>query len=55
MIVDLVGCARCEGDGHKALEFKSFTIPVEDYWTHWAMCPTVDEPILYVSLKIAPR
>lgn len=45
---DLVGCARCDGDGHPNLTFKKFKLPAgeNDEWTHWATCPTTGEPIL---------
>ena len=52
----IIGCARCHGDGHEDLVFTKFTHPVERYdvefdtfeivATHWAMCPTVNEPIM---------
>jgi len=29
MTIDIVGCARCDGDGHKQLTFKKLTFPVE--------------------------
>jgi hypothetical protein len=53
-VVDLRGCARCHGDGHKQLVFRPLTHPVEmgdgtmTHWamTHWAPCPTNGEPIL---------
>ncbi len=49
--VDVVGCARCHGDGHPALTFRPFTHPVEGrgvaVFTHWAPCPTNGEPILF--------
>lgn len=49
---DLVGCARCHGDGHPALRWEPLTHPVpsdvegDPPWTHWAPCPTNGEPIL---------
>lgn len=56
-VVDLNGCARCHGDGHPALVFKPFTHPVERCggeppFVEWAMCPTVNEPIL---LAVVPE
>ena len=45
----ITGCARCDGEGHADLEWYEFTRPVKvEGWkyTHWAMCPTVNEPIL---------
>lgn len=47
---DLVGCARCRGDGHSALTFEPLAYPVEceggASFTHWAACPTNGQPIL---------
>lgn len=44
------GCARCRGEGHKALIFREFKYPAgQDSGpplTHWALCPTTGEPIL---------
>lgn len=54
-IVDIVGCARCGGEGHKGLLFKPLTNPIIVYTgirhghvtaTQWAPCPTNGEPIL---------
>lgn len=42
--VRVMGCARCEG-GHDELEFVPMTNPPDEI-SHWAMCPTTDEPIL---------
>lgn len=42
---DLVGCARCDGDGHPGLTFTKLTHPCLDF-THWAPCPTNGEPIM---------
>lgn len=54
--VDLVGCARCHGDGHPGLQFKPLTHPVEHHddviGTHFALCPTNGEPIL---MRTEPR
>lgn len=48
--VDIIGCARCHGDGHKGLSFKPLTHPVTEndrtLFTHWTTCPTTYEPIL---------
>lgn len=52
-ILDLIGCARCHGDGHERLVFKELTHPVTFpgvdgvVATHWALCPTTNEPILW--------
>lgn len=50
-VMDLVGCARCHGDGHEKLTFKKLTHAfepdgVKEAYTHWAACPTNGEPIL---------
>jgi len=42
----IVNCARCEGTHHD-LMFRSFTHPSGEY-THFAKCPTNEEPILMV-------
>ncbi len=42
----LHGCARC-GQTHHNIVFKRLTIPAYDgEWTHWAPCPSTDEPIM---------
>jgi hypothetical protein len=59
-VQDIVGCARCHGDGHKGLKFRKLTHPVEVLngaeWvpgpTHWATCPTNGEPILLYFIDI---
>lgn len=40
-------CARCNGT-HENLEFKPLTNhPIDGFtFTHWAICPTMDEPLL---------
>ncbi len=53
---DLVGCARCHGDGHPGIEFKLLTFPVEiesTTMTHWAPCPTNGEPILFGRVPVS--
>jgi hypothetical protein len=48
-VLDIVGCARCHGDGHTELVFRRLAHPVESSevpLTHWATCPTTGEPIL---------
>lgn len=55
MIVTTVGCARCWGDGHSELLFNELTHPIEDSngnFTHWALCPTTNEPIL---MRVVPE
>ena len=52
--MDLVGCARCGGDGHPDLLFHPYTHPVECEeieFTHWAICPTLKEPILFATVE----
>lgn len=57
--LDITGCARCDGDGHDGLEFTNFTSPPEWYdengkevvFIAWAMCPTLNEPILLVTME----
>lgn len=44
MNVDVNRCARC-GQDHEGLEFRLFDRPCGE-WTHWAMCPVTQEPIL---------
>lgn len=51
LIVDMKGCARCEGEGHPQIRFKKLTHPVGDL-THWAPCPTNGEPILLKQINI---
>lgn len=57
-VFDLVGCARCEGEGHLRLLFQPFGLPPDDLAssefpegriTHWALCPTTGEPILFMA------
>jgi hypothetical protein len=47
--VDVHGCARC-GEDHKDMDFRAFRSPIFDsdgsVWTHWAICPNFDEPVL---------
>lgn len=55
-VTDLVGCARCHGDGHESIAFTPLAHPVETDGvvtaTHWAPCPTTHEPILMVFTEI---
>lgn len=46
-------CARC-GQSHDNIDFQPFTISTNLYdsngdgsYTHWALCPTNGEPILF--------
>ena len=49
IITTVYHCARCD-ETHEGLLFEQFTIPIEDadgtIWAWWALCPTVNEPIL---------
>lgn len=51
-VVDIVGCARC-GKDHP-IEFREFShspISIGDVLiTHWGMCPSLDEPILLLTV-----
>jgi hypothetical protein len=51
----MVGCARCDGDGHEDVLFKPLTHPVqiEGWWFgFWAPCPANGEPIL---MGVSPK
>ena len=50
---NLSNCARC-GKSHKDIEFLKFKKKADDY-THWAMCPNTDEPILCVVMKMKDK
>jgi len=56
IIKDLIGCARCHGEGHPGLQFRQFTHNAETprgiVFTHWAPCPTNGEPILLASVSM---
>ncbi len=44
----VIGCARCGGD-HNPLEYMAFTKPIvvgNQTFSHYAICPTLEEPIL---------
>jgi len=45
----LKNCARCGGE-HADIEFVLLTNPERCRYTHWAMCPVAEQPIL---LRIA--
>lgn len=57
--IDIVqNCARCMG-AHQNLEMKKLTIPVFEIGnqgrviaTHFAMCPTTQEPILVLKTMV---
>jgi hypothetical protein len=56
--MDIVGCARCHGDGHKDLVFYKLTHPMvtnDDVYSHWAECPTNGEPIMLAFAEIEPE
>lgn len=46
ILVDISCCARCRGD-HQQLKFVEFQSAPPGY-SHWAMCPTNNEPILMI-------
>lgn len=63
MNIDVRNCARC-GQDHDALTFKQFQRPVTEdkdkdnetiLWTHWAVCPVTDDPILLRLIKIETK
>lgn len=43
---DIKDCSRCGGN-HSQLTFQPFTRSRPDRYTHWCLCPTNGEPILY--------
>ena len=46
--VTVKGCARC-GENHHLLEFYAFENPIIiefSKFTHWGVCPKLNEPIL---------
>jgi hypothetical protein len=49
---EIINCARC-GEKHIGVVFKPFTkqinISEDEFYTHWAMCPKLNEPILGVT------
>lgn len=50
-IKSVTNCARC-GKNHKELEAHEFTIPpTNTLFTHWIMCPELNEPILMYMLE----
>jgi hypothetical protein len=54
--MDLVGCARCHGEGHPRLVFMPLEFPIEipgsgRVFTHWAPCPANGEPILFTAVE----
>lgn len=53
--IDVHSCARCEED-HSNIEFSPLTHPIESEasnirWTHWTMCPSLNEPILLYIIQ----
>ncbi len=50
MKLSIVGCARCDGDGHDDLYFTPLTHPMSTGHSHWAMCPTINEPIMLIIM-----
>jgi hypothetical protein len=54
--MDLVGCARCRGEGHPRIVFMPLEFPIEipdsiRVFTHWAPCPANGEPILFTTVE----
>jgi len=49
IVADVSNCARC-GEDHEKVWFKKLQCPIiimgESALTHWAMCPTLQEPIV---------
>lgn len=48
VVYNMPVCPRCMGY-HGNIVFMAFKLggPQENKWTHWALCPTTWEPILY--------
>lgn len=45
---DVINCARC-GSDHQQLKMKKMLKPIKiarSVWTHWALCPLSQDPIL---------
>lgn len=58
IVVDLHGCARCDGDGHERLRFRKLRRPIVqggEQLTHWARCPKTLEPILLFERNADPE
>lgn len=59
IVTNLIGCARCHGEGHDDVAFERLRFPItvlDDEGeparaTHWAMCPTLSEPILMAVVQ----
>jgi hypothetical protein len=62
-VESVVGCARCRGEGHEDLTWLPFTrpfqviikvdgLPCAYTATHWAMCPTLNEPIMWGTIDV---
>lgn len=61
-VISIKNCARCKGN-HERLEIKKLTHPVTQQavgydeltlYTHWALCPTNEEPIMVLVLPDPP-
>ena len=54
VVTTIRGCSRC-GGAHADMIFNRLTVPQTDdagtHWTHWALCPTLAEPILLRVLQ----
>jgi len=52
--VDIHGCGRCRGN-HRDMEFVPFKLsPDLTPFTHWALCPTTNEPLLLYFTEMPP-
>ena len=52
--VNIIGCARC-GCDHVLLTVKEFLNPItleNSVATHWATCPSTEEPILISFVNV---
>jgi hypothetical protein len=57
---DVINCSRCDSAQHKKLVFRRFKRPIivgngnaQTTFTHWAMCPILNQPIL-ITLEDVP-
>lgn len=49
----ITSCARC-GKDHEGIVYKKLTNPLvhaDTSFTHWAMCPDLDEPIMMYFIE----
>lgn len=55
--VNLNGCARCDGPGHRQITFRSLIRPIavgDLTFSLWAPCPATGEPILMAQTEEGP-